>query len=402
MSQNEKITVPSAAPDLVQRLSAALELRLTLTDNLGTVLASTDDHPRGHIEPTALAVLRAGTAVEREGVASAQPTPEDLDSPDPTISGLLASGPGVYLPLLVNGRVDGVLIAHGPPDEVRVPARTAAAAAGLTLEFARGASVSARQGMAPDIALHQLLRGSAPEARRAAVVAKVMGWDLTVPRVAMAIVAREVEGAAGGLGTDQYAMITKFVDLVAPGTPYAQLDLTEWVLLPELSPLPERPSPWQLAEDVRTGLLQAGVSAALGIGETHAERSLPALRRSYREAVYAARCGARTRGETGVYALRDLGAAAFLVPSPATRRRLADRIVQPLRAEPGLLQSLRAFLDSNCSFASAAESTGLHRHTIRNHLQRVHELSGLDPRAVDDALQLRLALLIESDPLPQR
>jgi carbohydrate diacid regulator len=52
-------------------------------------------------------------------------------------------------------------------------------------------------------------------------------------------------------------------------------------------------------------------------------------------------------------------------------------------------------LRANCSVAGAANSTGVHRHTIRNHLDRARDLTGLDPRVLEDALQLHLALLIE-------
>jgi DNA-binding PucR family transcriptional regulator len=80
----------------------------------------------------------------------------------------------------------------------------------------------------------------------------------------------------------------------------------------------------------------------------------------------------------------------------ATRRRLAERIVHPLVGQADVLHSLRSFLEREGSIAGAATATGAHRHTIRNHLDRVRELTGLDPRSLEDALQLRLALLLGS------
>jgi carbohydrate diacid regulator len=392
---NPKTTVVLAARELVQRLTAALDVPFTLTDGLGAVLASSGEQPRGRIDPTALIALREGRRIENAGrsASRAESSASELGMRDPTEGGMFAVEPGIYLPLRVNGGVDGVLITHGHPDTVRTLASTAAAAAGLALELARGASLSARQTFAPDLALHQILRGSRAQARRGAMVAKVIGWDLTVPRIALVVRASQPE--VGILGPEQFAMIRKFVDTVAPGTPFAQVDFTHWVLLPELSPPSDgRPLPRQFAEDVHAGLLQAGVVATLGLGEPHAVASIPALRRSYREAMYIARWGHRLHRRDGVYVLRDLGAAAFLAPGAAGRRRLANRIAQPLRAQPDVLLSLQAFLRSSCSVSAAAEATGQHRHTIRNHLDRVRELTGLDPRSLDDALQLRLALLL--------
>jgi carbohydrate diacid regulator len=389
VADDQKITIPLVARDLVQRLSAALAVPFTLTDARGAVLASSGEEPRGRIDPTALIALREGERIERAGRPASGASTSELDVTRPTEGGMLAAGPGIYIPLRVNGGIDGVLIVHGQPDSVRTIANTAAAAAGLALEFARGASISARQTFAPSLGIHQLLRGSPAQARRGAVVARVVGWDLAVPRIALVVRGR------GRLGSDAFTMIQKFVDTVAPGTPFAQLDLTHWVLLPELSPDSERrPLPRQFAEDVRTGLLQAGVTATLGLGEAHAESSIPALRRSYREAMHAARWGYRLHRRAGVYVLRDLGPAAFLAPDSSSRRRLAERILQPLRGQPDVLLSLEAFLTSSCSVTATADATGQHRHTIRNHLDRVRALTGLDPRSLDDALQLRLALLL--------
>lgn len=393
----ERMSVPSAAPELVERLTDALGVTFTLTDEIGAVLASTAGHPRGQIDPIALIALRQGEAIEQAGGDGnpAEEIRDQLDMPATTQAGLLAPEPGVYLPVRINGRIDGVLIAHGQPTKVGPVGRTAAAVIGVALEYARGASISARQSPGPDLALHQVLRGSARDARRGAIVLKVIGWDLTVPRVGVVVLAPDADAEElQTLDPSCYAMVADFVRTVAPRTPVGQLHPSEWVLLPELQSAPGRPTPQQLAEDVSEALAHAGAKFLVGLGEPHADRSVPALRRSYREARYAARCGAQLRKQRSVYQLRDLGAVAFLAPSPPTRRRLAQRIVQPLRHQPEVLESVQAFLDASCSFTVTANQTGLHRHTVRSHLERARDLTGLDPRVLDDALQLRIALML--------
>jgi purine catabolism regulator len=392
MTQPWRITMPAAAGELVQRLTAALGIPFTLANEIGAVLASTGGHPRGHIEPGAIAVLRDGRAIELSDndFFAGSPRLVDIPSTGAVHAGLLAGRAGVYVPLRIGGEATGVLIAHGSPESVRSAAHSAAAAVALALDFARGASLSARQSPGPDIALHQLLRASRRDARRAALVAKVIGWDLTVPRVALVVLLEPGADAA-----EPYRLIAEFIDTAAPSTPLGQLHPTQWALLPELSTEPDRPSPRQLAEDVRAGLASAGAGATIGLGEPHARRTLLALRQSYREALFAARYGRRLHGPAGVYQLADLGAAAFLVPDPSTRRRRAAQIASRLRPHPEVLTTLRAFLDASLSVAATATSTQLHRHTIRNHLDRAQKLTGLNPRVLDDALQLRLAFLLE-------
>ena len=77
-----------------------------------------------------------------------------------------------------------------------------------------------------------------------------------------------------------------------------------------------------------------------------------------------------------------------------SRERLAVELLEPLRQAPEVLQTVRVFLESDLSLEATAKQAGLHRHTVRSHLQRARDLSGLDPRVLTDALQLKLALML--------
>lgn len=382
----------SVAPELLERLTAALGVTFSFTDAAAAVVTSTAGRPRGQVDRIAMAVLQGVPEIERTREDRAA---DGGEADDPTaLAGLYEPGAGVWRAVRVEDRTEGVLIAHGPPAEVREAARTAAVCLGLTLELAHAAARAGRHGPGPDLAMHQLLRGTRREARRAAVVARVLGWDVTLPRVALVVVASGHGSAATPLHPDHYAMIAEFVDHVAPGTPLARVQTGEWVLFPELPTRSATPAPRQLAQDVLTGLLETGARVTVGLGEPHAESSRSALRRSYREARHAARWGERLRGAGAVYRIRDLGAMAFVALDRATRARHAERLLHPLRSQPDVLESVRSYLECDRSIAAAGTRIGVHRHTIRHHLERTRELVGLDPRSLEDAMQLRLALLV--------
>ena len=92
--------------------------------------------------------------------------------------------------------------------------------------------------------------------------------------------------------------------------------------------------------------------------------------------------------------------------SPMTISALYD----PLRAlgdeDSGnqLALSLRAFLAENGSWEAAASQLGIHRHTLKNRIQRVEDLTGLSMSRADDrfrawlALQSKLALHVKPAP----
>jgi len=57
-----------------------------------------------------------------------------------------------------------------------------------------------------------------------------------------------------------------------------------------------------------------------------------------------------------------------------------------------LLETLQAFFDNNLSISKTAQAIYVHRNTLLYRLRRVKEITGLDPKKFDNAVQLRLAL----------
>src|SRR5687767_10799429 len=118
---NRTSIVPSAARELLYRLTESLETPFTLTDRDGVVIASTAGRPSGQVDSYALISVRDNTSQE----ITAQSL---MDSPATAHPGLLQPAPGVYVPVRMDDLVAGVLFARGEPDHVRVKAATAAAA----------------------------------------------------------------------------------------------------------------------------------------------------------------------------------------------------------------------------------------------------------------------------------
>lgn len=133
----------------------------------------------------------------------------------------------------------------------------------------------------------------------------------------------------------------------------------------------------------------------LGLGRYHAGlRGLPA---AYREARAAITLGTRLKAGSGAHSLDTLGPAAFVGPSDETTRRdLAEQILHPLDRDPELLQTLTIFFAENCALHTTAERLAVHRNTLGYRFNKVALLTGLDPRRFEDAVQIRLALLVRS------
>ncbi|MBI4261644.1 MAG: PucR family transcriptional regulator ligand-binding domain-containing protein [Actinobacteria bacterium] len=119
--------------------------------------------------------------------------------------------------------------------------------------------------------------------------------------------------------------------------------------------------------------------------------------RSLREARYALRvCRLEGWDDAG---FDDLGTYRLLLSmtEPDALRAFADSLLAPLDgydSEGGgeLLPSLRAFLQHNARWESAAAELFVHRHTLRYRMRKVEELTGRDLGSSFDRMEFWLAL----------
>jgi carbohydrate diacid regulator len=150
------------------------------------------------------------------------------------------------------------------------------------------------------------------------------------------------------------------------------------------------------SEDLRTYLCRdTGTQVSVGVGRYHP--GICWLARSYQDARAALSLGRRFQGHSSVYCLDALGIAAFVgVNDEQTKIDLATYLLGPLNSEPELLISLDAFFAENCTPSSTATRLNIHRNTLSYRLNKITALTGLDPRRFDDAIQIRLALVLRS------
>jgi carbohydrate diacid regulator len=131
----------------------------------------------------------------------------------------------------------------------------------------------------------------------------------------------------------------------------------------------------------------------IGVGRHHP--GIPGLALSYQDARAALSLGRRFFDANRVHCLDELGIAAFVgISDERIKVDLAMHILSPLDHEPELLETLVAFFATDCSPSPAARRLAIHRNTLNYRLDKITSLTGLDPRHFDDAVQIRLSLLL--------
>lgn len=176
-------------------------------------------------------------------------------------------------------------------------------------------------------------------------------------------------------------------------------DLNVWAKL-EDSPSQSVPSWANLSALKRAGAAlltrlrcDTKVAISLGIGRHHP--GIQGLAKSYQDARAALSLGRRFHGTNQVHCLDELGIAAFVgIADESTKIDLAKHLLSPLDQETDLLTTLDAFFKENCCPSTTANKLSIHRNTLSYRLDKISWLTGLDPRRFDDAMQIRLALLL--------
>jgi hypothetical protein len=124
-----------------------------------------------------------------------------------------------------------------------------------------------------------------------------------------------------------------------------------------------------------TDLLQAHISAA--------------------EAVAGLRAAAGWPVGPALLTSDDLLAERSLDGDVLARRHLVAEVYQPLfESQPGVLDTLTAFLDGGGSIEGTARQLFVHPNTVRYRLKRVADITGLSPTDARNAFTLRIALVL--------
>jgi sugar diacid utilization regulator len=148
-----------------------------------------------------------------------------------------------------------------------------------------------------------------------------------------------------------------------------------------------------------TAVLLGEFNMAVGVGTWHPlPEEIPAAYAEAREAAEVAiRTGIRHRAVAYDDVLIDHGLRSSEHASRVVTSALGPLRDYDERRGAGLVETLRAYVDTNFSIAGAARALAVHNNTILYRLGRIRELTGRDPRNVDDVIFLALSLRLDAE-----
>jgi GAF domain-containing protein len=138
----------------------------------------------------------------------------------------------------------------------------------------------------------------------------------------------------------------------------------------------------------------------LDLGLSDVDHGAASARRRMREAADAASIGRSLAPDGGAVSYEQLGAYRYLVhleldetPQDRYGQAVEALVEYDRRRSAQLIETLERYLGSRCSVAESARGLYIHPNTVRQRLERIERVTGLDLRS-EDLLSLELALKV--------
>ena len=385
------------AQTLVERIADVLETDVAVIDDRGMVIATTRPVHLGR----SIAVVREQAEIAR----------------------------GMRVPISVEGRAGEVLL-YGPVQERSTVPKLTRVLTELILNQSILLDQMPDQHELKDKLIHDFLSGVLDDEGTVLRQGQILGMDLTRPRAVILIdAARFILGdadqpvaaharsdEAGRRARLVTASIASFFDLpsdticahivhgeIAVLKAVMPQDFADWTEPGDAPTASEAGASWASLDAVKRAAeallhrLQRDTGAPMTIGIGRYHPGIRGLTASYQDARVALSLGMRLYGPNRVHCLDQLGIAAFVgISDETTKIDLAGHLLSPLDHAPELLETLAVFFDEDCSASATAARLSIHRNTLNYRLDRIASLTGLNPHHFDDAVQIRLALLLRS------
>ncbi|WP_422775898.1 sugar diacid recognition domain-containing protein [Pseudomonas mediterranea] len=360
------------AQDIVDRAMAILPYNVNVMDNQGLILGSGERERINTRHEGAQLVLANGRVVEIDAHTALQ---------------LKGVQPGINLPLMLDQRLIGVLGITGEPEQLRTYAELVRMTAEMLLgQRNQQAEQQWRRQRCDD--LLALLLGDAGDSPRLLDEARQMGLKPQLSRVPYLFELGLEHGPGQTVEALSAWLMSRYPD--------------SWCLTSSKSSLLWcRPVTASVENERLLGKLDGLGWNILRVAVGGQAEGLAGLRRCYRRVGDLLAYGRDVLPQS-----RLLTLSRYRLPVLLWRHRdddALDELLTPLRkviakdSNGQLLATLRSWCEHDGQSQPCAEALGIHRNSLRYRMERIAEISGVDPLRLDGMLALYLSIQL----LPQ-
>jgi len=392
------------AQDIVDKTMNILGKNINIMDENGVIIGSGDKSRLNQFHEGAAQVIKKG---------------EKLEIYSKDINHLVGARPGINLPIEHNNKIIGVVGITGEPNEVSPFGEVVKMTVEMMLQQEFLLKEIQLEQQARRNFIHDLISGRIGNDPDLFITrGQIVGYDILIPRVALVIDIYQFEKTAKqslqtfkGLKEGEIYLqrlkndVLKTVQRIFMNTPQEIVSYTggdRFVVLKtiNLKDTDEilRKKLFRMGERIKNTISQKmKFKVTIGIGEHH--EGIQGLNKSFKEATQALDVGTKLERAGDIYHIGNLGVGKLLAEiREESQREFMGKTIYSVKnnkkkkINETLLETLKAFFDNNLSISKTAQAIYIHRNTLLYRLRRVKEITGLDPKKFDDAIQLRLAL----------
>ncbi|WP_026695872.1 sugar diacid recognition domain-containing protein [Peribacillus kribbensis] len=347
----------SLAQEIVERTMKIIGHNINVMNEKGVIIGSGDRKRIDSIHEGAVRVIEDGAGFEI--------TADEAEK----LHGVKA---GINLPINFHDEVAGVIGITGEPEEIRNYGELVKMAAEMIIQQAVLLEEMQWDERLKEELISQLLQGTEALTPYYFERVKRLGIDLDLPRTVVILAAENPSKGYKWIRDklekdDLYVMYPDCMVLLK--RVHDAREITEWMQGFEL------------------------LHCKAAIGDYHPE----GISQSYQEAAATLKVGKKLDPGKSMYFYQDYKLAVFLARAHelGISENLAPYFqkLQKQDKKGELAETLSAYIEENGDVNGAAGRLFIHRNTLRYRLEKIHELTGKDPRKVQDLLELYLSIL---------
>jgi len=392
------------AQDIVDKTMKILEKNINIMDEKGVIIGSGNRKRLNQFHEGAAQVIKDGKKLE-------------IYSRD--INHLAGAKPGINLPIEHNNKIIGVVGITGEPDEVSPFGEVIKMTVEMMLQQEFLLKELQLEQQARENFIQDLISGRIGNDQDLFLTrGQIVGYDILIPRVALVTDIYQFKKAARqslqtfkGLKEGEIHLqrlkndVLKTVQRIFVDAPQEIVAYTggdRFVVLKTINLKDSdeilRKKLFRIGEKIKNIIHQKmKFKVTIGIGEYH--KDIWGLSKSFKEATQALDVGTKLEGAGNIYHINDIGIGSILseIKKDIQQEFIKKTIysvkdVRGKKMNETLIETLKAFFDNNLGISKTAKVIYAHRNTLLYRLRRIKEITGLDPKKFDDAVQLRIAL----------
>ena len=368
------------AQQIVQRAMKIIPHNVNVMDRAGIIIGAGFSERKHQIHAGALRVLETGVAFDINTTQADK---------------LKGVQPGINRPIRFRREIIGVVGVTGDPDKVSQFADLVVMTAELMIENASVLSEIHWNQRQRENVVTEMIYGEAERDELFDVRTRKLGIDPELPRVAILVSARTSEGK--DLKVHDIEAIQQLLCADQPDNLVALVCPTQVVVLHRVT----NPQKWHpdLVEPF-LGIFMKRIESFPNVDYRLAVGGyvpgLNGLSISYQSAQEAFQVGTELHPDQRLYRYYDYQMDSLMLElRKSWKGEELMHLIAPLieRDGRGVLQkTLRRYIDSRSDTGMTAQSLHIHRNTLNYRLDRIHELTGRNPRHFNDLLFLHFSL----------